>query len=1124
MRKLFTYFPYLFFLMLFLFWPSLKTWASKPQVSFKRYTVQDGLSNNYVRKILQDSEGFIWVATEDGLNKFDSYTFQVYKHIPGDSTSLTNHPIVALVEDNDHNVWVGTWGGGIFIYNRKLDNFRQLKHVPQQNTSLSSNYIYDLYKDSKGRIWVGTNGYGLNLCDTQKYTFKSYIHDRQDSTSISHNRVSAITEDKQGKLWIGTIGGGVNQFDPATGIFQRYLHENGNEQSLSHNDVFSILWDSKDRLWVGTWNNGLNLKEGSSHGFTRFSYLPSANNSLTSNQVWALVEDGHNRVWIGTDKGLCLYNEAQKSFYTYHHDSFDPKSLAGNSVKSLYGDKQGRLWVGTNNNGLCLTDPYLTQMGHYYTKIGGNSLTHNDVSAFLAKPSGQVLIGTDGGGLNVLNPARDSFVAYRHDYNNPFSIGSNKIKAMLADRRQGIWIGFWDGGLDYFDSQQKVFTHFRKGKAPVEGQLNNDNVTCLAQDQDGYVWLGTFGGGISRFDPVQKKFTAFTQKANNRADISDNFVWALLVDTLNNVWIGTSNGYLDVLDNKREWFKHIPLQKPGETGYAVRALVEDNKGRIWIGTGGGGLKLLQKKDSTFKTFTVANGLPSNTINAIEEDNKGLLWLGTNQGIVRFDPETERCQIFGISAGVQSLQFNRQASGKLYSGELLFGGNNGFNLFHPDSLKQLTSQVPLVWIDFQIFNKPVPIGKDNSPLQARLNQTQAITLDYKQSVFSIEYAALNYTAPEDIQYAYRLKGFTDESWQQAGTTRKVTYTNLAPKRYVFELTTVTEGTIAVPSRTLTIIITPPWWHTWWARLVFLLATSTLLTVLYYWRIRRIRAQNKKLEKKVTQRTVELQKANESLKEMNRLIQDQKEEIKTHAQELETRVELRTTDLKKTNEELDNFVYRVSHDIRAPLSSILGLVTLIKLEQDPAQQQLYLQMIDKSINKLDGFVKDILDYSRNSRITINQEEINFPELVDNVHAELQYMENAHQLKLLTDFKLEAPHYNDVRRLHIILRNLFSNAIKYQNLHADQSFLHIHIQTDTHFATITVKDNGIGIDPCQQEKVFDMFYRGSQLSNSSGLGLYIVKEAIEKLKGSIHLQSELGVGTTFIIKLPTMQPKEE
>ncbi|QHT71118.1 GHKL domain-containing protein [Rhodocytophaga rosea] len=537
-----------------------------------------------------------------------------------------------------------------------------------------------------------------------------------------------------------------------------------------------------------------------------------------------------------------------------------------------------------------------------------------------------------------------------------------------------------------------------------------------------------------------------------------------------------------------------------------------------------GLKLLQKKDSTFKTFTIANGFPSNTINAIAEDNKGVLWLGTNQGMVRFDPETERYQLFGMSAGVQGLQFNRQASGRLASGELLFGGNNGFNLFHPDSLKQLNLQVPLVWVDFQIFNKPVPIGRENSPLQARLNQSQTITLDYKQSVFSIEYAALNYTAPEEIQYKYRLKGFTDESWQNAGATRKVTYTNLPPKRYVFEVTTAADGRVAVPTRTLTIVITPPWWHTWWARIVFLLSATSLLTILYYSRVRRIKYQNKRLEKQVTERTLQLQKANASLQEMNGLIQEQKEEIQSQAQELEARVEIRTADLKKTNEELDNFVYRVSHDIRAPLSSILGLVTLIELEQDPTQLQLYLQMINKSIHKLDGFVKDILDYSRNSRVSMNREEINFQELVENVHAELVYMENAPRLQILKEFTINYPHFNDARRLHIIFRNLFSNAVKYQNLHCERSFLHIHIQTDKHCATIIVKDNGIGIDTWQQEKVFDMFYRGSQLSNSSGLGLYIVKETIEKLNGSIQLQSELGVGTTFIIKLPNLPLKEE
>lgn len=1109
--------------------------VAKPPIAFKKYTVMDGLSHNYVRNVLQDSEGFIWLATEDGLNKFNSYTFQVYRHIPGDSNSITNHPILALEEDKDHNVWIGTWGGGIFIYNRKLDNFSRIQDIQQTNAShsLGTNFVYDLFRDAKGRMWAGTGGGGLVHINPDNHKYTYYRHSSGNPASLSNDKVMSVTEDKEGRLWLGTYGGGVNEFDPETGIFKHHTHQADNSHSISHNDVYVVFCDSKQRLWAGTWDNGLSMMEENTGKFIHFKYQPGHPGSIGNNQIWSITETNDGSIWIGTDRGLALYNEKEKNFHVYRNDPFDAKSLVGNSVKSLYADKMGRLWVGTVNAGVSMFDKHFVSINHFYTKLNENSLSHNDVSAFLPMAEGKIAIGTDGGGLNILDRSANHFVHYKHAHTNDASIGSDKIKDVLLDRKNRLWIGFWGGGFDYFDQDRQVFLHFRKNSPHPNGGLNSNNVTSLAEDQDGYIWIATYGGGLNKFDPKSKTFTYYTQQAHDPGSLSDRQIWTVLVDHQNNVWVGTSSGQLDLFDRENERFIHVFPQQLRESGYSVQVLFEDSKKRMWVGLEGGGLQLLDRATMTFTTYTTEHGLPSNNINAIEESYDGHLWLSTNHGITRFDPETGQCKNFDLSDGLQGLHYNRNASGKLESGEMLFGGINGFNMFHPDSLTDTISEAPIVFTDFQIFNKPVPIGGD-SPLQAHINETDTVTLSYKQSVFSLEYAELNYTAPEKVRYQYRLKGFVDETWQDAGTERKVTYTNLQPGNYTFEVTTFSDHGTPFPARTLAIFVAPPWWHTWWARILIGVLFGAVLLAVYRLRLQNIKNHNKRLEEEVAERTTKLKNANLVLTEMNLLIQQQKEEILSQAQELaesneeiksinqqlEERVELRTADLKKSNEELDNFVYRVSHDIRAPLSSVLGLVELMAHEKDPAQLKQYLQMAASSVNKLDGFVKDILNYARNSRMKIERQEINFSALLDNVLEELQYMSHAGRLRIIRDIQIKSPHYNDPRRLHIIFRNLFSNAIKYQNMREPDPYVRIKITTEKEEAVITVEDNGIGIAADQVDKVFDMFHRGSDVSTGSGIGLYIVKETVEKLCGCICLQSSLGAGTTFTIKLPNLQ----
>ncbi|WKN42403.1 sensor histidine kinase [Tunicatimonas pelagia] len=1099
--------------------------VAQTQVSFKRYDVLDGLSHNAVRETMQDSTGFVWVATDNGLNKFDGYSFKKYFHVPRNDSITTNHPIKVLEEDQEFNIWIGTWGGGIYVYDYWNDQFQSIVETSDASR-LDFNFVYDLYYDDQGRMWAGTVG-GLAQINTEDYSFTYYQHDPTDSTSLSNNRAIAISADQEGNLWVGTLGGGLNHFNLDSETFTHFRHRSGDPASLSQDDVYSVLCDAQQRIWVGTWDGGLNLMEDPDKGFVHFYHQPDNSTSLANNQVWSIAEGQQGNIWVGTDNGLCLFQEPERTFVVYRNDPFDVKSLSSNSIKSLDVDNQNRLWVGTYDGGINLYDPQTNRIQHYYQRQNQQSISSNNATAFLELNREQVLVGTDGGGLNLLNRSSGEVTQFIHDPNNPSSIGSDKVKALLLDRQQRIWIGFWNGGMDYFDTDNQTFTHYRE----KEGNgLASDNVTCLAEDQEGVIWLGTFGGGLQSYDPANNRFTTYTQSPDDEEGLSDKNIWTVLVDRQNNIWVGTSNGRVDMLDRQQNRFIRM-LPRPNDNrGYTVLTLFEDQAGKIWAGLDGGGLRLLDQQNNSYEQYTTTEELPSNTINTIEEDASGNLWVSTNYGLARFNPVSKKCDRFTVSDGLQGLHFNRQASIQLSSGELFFGGTNGFNIFYPDSLGDISLNAPIAFTNFEIFNQQVPVGADGSPLEVDINYQESITLSHEQSVFTLSYASINFTNPKQVRYQYRLLGFIDDTWQDAGTDRKVTYTNLNPGQYVFEVIARVGG-VTTPLRQLAITVTPPWWRTWWFYVITGLAFVSLLYAIFWLRSQHIIRTNRRLEAEVVERTRKMQEANQELHQKNSLIQDQKEEIQTQAEELiasneeirsinqrlEDTVEIRTADLRKSNEELDNFVYRVSHDIRAPLSSVLGLLELMGLEESVEQQNAYREMAFKSINKLDGFVKNILDYSRNSRLQTQNKQIDFHQLLDDLLEDLQYMKNAQRLRIIREIDDKKIYYSDPMRLQVVLRNLLSNAIKYQSPYVANPFVKVQVVIKPTETIITVEDNGIGIREEQVQHVFEMFYRADDQASGSGIGLYIVKETIDKLGGTITLSSQSGTGTIFGVKLP-------
>lgn len=1129
--------------------------AQSPPVVFRNFSVNDGLSHNFVRGVFQDSRGFIWISTIDGLNKFDGYTFKIYKVKHNDTTSLSSNNVSnALVEDAFGNIWIGTWGGGICIYNRKSDSFKRIGQSTgnQWNTGFPSKFVYVLYKDSKNRIWIGTSDEGLILADPDMLTFTQFVHDPANRFSLSHNSIQTITEDDEGKLWIGTLGGGLNQFDPETRQFIRYMHQEGDGESLDNNVVTNVFYDSKKRLWVATSNNVLSLMKNQSGKFIHFKHQPDDPMSISDFQITA-IEENDNKIWIGTDFGLLLYNEEDNNFHHYYSRPFDNKSLSSNQVKAIYSDKQGRLWFGTYNGGLSMFDKSFVKVLHYYTFLNENSLSFNDVSAFLQNDDGRILVGTDGGGLNTFDRKTGRFTHYKHDPDNSRSIGGNLVKTMLKDKEGRIWVGMWASGVNIFDSKKQIFTPF-KNEARGDDPLSKDNVTCLTEDNDGVIWASTWGTGVYRFNPDKSSLENFAFNSNDLNSLSNIRAWAIYADRKNNIWVGNSDGVLDLYNREDGGFIHFNTTPPGENSAVILVIAEDSKGRIWIGLEGGGLKLLDEKSGTFRTYDMGTGLPSDYVNSIEEDRNGYLWIGTNNGISRFDPETGKTKNYGLNYGLQSLQFNRQSSITLRSGEMMFGGVNGFNIFHPDSLAESSRKFPIAFTDFQIFNKPVPIGKEGSPLKEHINETSEITLPYYHSVFSLEYAALNFIGPENIRYQYRLKGFVNEDWQDVGVERKVTYTNLDPGTYTFQVRASDNGGLwSEEGASLVIHILAPWWKTWWFRTLAGLLIVGGAIGYYKMRVQSIKRQNKKLENLVAKRTEELQHTNEELLHRDeeilaqnnellnqrealacqneelevarQIIEKQNGEIRLQNETLEEEVKERTKELVEYNQQLEQFAFISAHNLRAPVARILGLGNLLELiKREPAEEHKIVSKLVFSTRELDTVVRDlntILSLRKDNISVITDVTLEEELRLIKTNLEKEILETKTLIK--EDFS-RAPVIHTIKPyLDSILINLVSNAIKYR--HPDRRPV-IQIKSDVieNYICLTVHDNGLGINLKQYKaKLFTLYSRFHNHVEGKGMGLYLVKTQVVSLGGRIDVESEIDQGTTFRIFLKDSRIKK-
>jgi diguanylate cyclase (GGDEF)-like protein len=736
-------------------------------IRFDRLSLEEGLSQSTVMDVLQDRRGYIWLATEDGLNRFDGLSFKVYKHDNADAGALPSSFIWDVEEDAGGDLWIAT-AEGLARWDHKADRIVRQEVVAGPIRTLR-------YVAKEGRLWMGTRDRGLLCLDLSRQTLATRSHDDADPRSLSDDHVFALHLDRKGRLWVGTDAG-LNRLD-GDGGFTRFVSNSSDAGSLADGQIRAIREDETGALWVGT-RKGLHRLDAAAGRFERFHHDPADPGSLSEDHVRAILSDASGRLWIGTDGGLDLLDAAHGRFTHYHYDAKDPHSLADDHVLSLAQDRGGVLWVGTRLGGVHKWNPLSWQFGHVAPQIDNpKGLPSGHVTSFSEDRAGRLWIGTFDAGLHVMDRTTGEITAYRADARKPQSIASDRVMSLRHDHRGQLWIGSLDAGLTLLRGDGASVSHYRHD--PKRGDsLAADGVTALLEDRDGRLWAGTYGGGLDRFDPDAGRFTHFRYDAQDAASLSGDRVSSLAEAADGSLWVGTMETGLNRLDRRSgrfERYQHHPGDPRSLPSNAVHALLVDADGGLWIGTHGG-LSRMAADGLSFDTYTTKNGLPSDVVYAVRSDRMGRLWMSTNSGLSCFDPRNERFVNYGVSDGLQATEFNFGAWYQSASGELFFGGVNGFNAFFPERLRRVEEPPPVVL---------TAVNVDHRPMGGPADRTSRIGLGYRDKVLALEFAALDYTAPVRNAFAYKLEGF-DPDWVPLRGRRGVTYTNLGPGHYTFRL--------------------------------------------------------------------------------------------------------------------------------------------------------------------------------------------------------------------------------------------------------------------------------------------------------------------------------------------------
>ncbi len=838
---------------------------------FGHLTLDNGLSQSNVLSILQDSDGMMWFGTENGLNSFDGYEFNHYKRQRGNPQALNNDFIFDVAEGKNGNLWIATNGGGLARLNRATGQVKSFRHDAANPDSIAGNIVRRILIDDTGIIWVGTRGAGLDRFDPDAETFERF--DLGSGQAVG--TVYALYQDSAGAVWVGGDHG-LTRVDAENLDIETYSNDAADANSISAHSVRAVLEDSEGQLWIGTHGGGLSRLNPKTNTFEHFVHDENDATTISNDRVSSIFEDGDGRLWVGTTLGLNLVDRSSGAMVRYMSDSADSSSLGDNDITSIYEDRSGLLWIGTKSRGVNTWNPRTWYYGFEAAKeITADGESQPNVMGFIDDGAGTLWVGTFGEGLNAIDRSSGEITRYRNDPNSEYRIADDYVMSLMRDRKGFIWAGTMRAGIVRLDPRTGDSTNFRH-EPGNPNSLAADGVMTMYEDRDGLVWIGTFGGGISRYNPKNGQFGTFAPDSSDPYAISGGRITSFAQDANGNMWVGSDGGGLNLMDRTTErfyHFRHDPEDRNSLASDTVYSINIDTDHNVWVGTQGGGLDRVvgsaaDPASITFVNTSQEDGLANDVIYGVQFDDAGWIWMSTNYGISRFNPDTGEIRNLHRKDGLQSEEFNFGAHYRSDSGELFFGGHNGFNAFRPDKIKA-AKVVPLIALT-GFFS-----GGDPTKSDLPLDEADTVEISWKDDVIAFEFAAMDFVAPEQNRYMYKLEGF-DKDWIDLGNRRRVTYTDLDDGNYLLRVKAAnSEGVWNEAGFALPVRVTAAPWDTWWAYLGYVAVFAQLVIGLWLGHRRKVRREEEyshRLEREVESRTEKLLDKNQQLRVLNQALQE------------------------------------------------------------------------------------------------------------------------------------------------------------------------------------------------------------------------------------------------------------
>lgn len=1051
------------------------------EIKFRYLTREDGLSNSNVMKIYQDRQKYIWIGTQDGLNRYDGYQIITYKKKQQDPGSLSSNYINDIIEDKEQRIWIAT-NYGLNMYDRKLDKFTRYMHNPNISGSISSNFIVSLHEDQRGNLWIGTS-LGLNLFDKQQQKFKYYGNSLIANRIAETRRVNCIGNYDNKHILVGTEGSGVEKFDIDSRKFVSI--SNTTLTTLKNYRINAIKKDLNDFIWIGTQGNGVFQYRPGTDKIEQFQKGQSNSRGLSSNIIKDIICDHKNNIWLSTEHGgLNVKPLGNKGFISYENDQRKPFSFSSLTALGLMEDAQGNIWIGTYHGKVNIYSPLTAKFKNYSRGTWPGALSFNDIKTFCEGNNGEIWVGADGGGINVLNKSTGRFTYFQHAENDANSLSSNAVLDIKKDREGTIWVATWGGGLNRYNSKSRNFTRYLNNPGNTNSITSNFAFN-IYPDKNGILWVGNFYGGLNTFNPKTNKFTRILSSPDGKSKFIGDDVLCIHEDTQGALWISTLGQGLNYLTPDRMHFYHYFNDSKNDLRDAVRVIFTDHKKRLWAGKTG--LYLFDRKKNKFFLSSSNPLLTDQQIVSIIEDKKGNLWLGSTNGLIHYNPDTRFIKRYTGADGLQGLEFNENAA-FVSKGEIFVGGVNGFNTFYPDSLKAFDYSYPTYITDLSIFNRSIKEQK-NGTIEKYIAENRNIVLHYNQSVISFDYAALNYVSPQKTNYAYKLAGF-DKKWNYVGNSRRASYTNLDPGNYIFYVKSSTpDGLWNTKAASVHLTITPPFYLTiWFKTLSVIIFAVTAFLILYY------------------RRRAELRAIHEENKE------------KMHQLQLQ-------------------FFTNISHEFRTPLTLIIGTLEQIFKSDPDSGFTRYYNTINRNANRLLHLISELMDFRKVESGVLKLKVMpgNFTYFLNDIVQD--FKDQALTSNINLSIYLEEDYeliWFDRQVVEKIVLNLLNNAFKFTpsggeiSIHVSSSFEYLTPSLDNSLKLeneykgarnifISVSDTGIGISKDSIKHLFERFFRVSDTHMGSGIGLAFVKSLTFLHKGSIYVRSERHKGTQFTISLP-------